>query len=179
MRSLRRRWRRWVLAQRATGGGEAMGSARPPALRDYLWSSERRRSGLRTNSASAATVKFMIAAMTNTACQPPVYSRGQPGQAVPARPRCLSRCRGGRAGGHVFHPEGVGAGRREQAEESSPQVKKMSAAIGTNVRGVCPARRADRPSAPSENTSAIVFSRPMMSDTQPKNGRADRCRRCR
>lgn len=30
------------------------------------------RSGLSTNSASATTMKFMIAVMTNTMCQPPV-----------------------------------------------------------------------------------------------------------
>src|SRR5262249_100500 len=76
-------------------------------------------------------------------------------------------------GGRVFGAVDIGAGRREQAVHLAPGARHNTTPVRIpNSTGSRPRRlSAQMPAASSAKAMNIVFSRPIWSDTQPKNGR--------
>ena len=83
--------------------------------------------------------------------------------------RCIQQAS---IGCRVFCAESVGARYGKQAEYFSSGEKDKSCHDDEHVRRVAKFAEAQYASAPNEKTIAIVFSRPITSEIQPKKGRA-------
>ena len=81
--------------------------------------------------------RFMTAAITKTACQPPVVLLSTLASGT-SRPRCPSRVEQAGIGRGELRAEGVGAGRREQAEDLAPGEEDERRSGSRTCSGVVP-----------------------------------------